>query len=155
MSNDDVALNIDKNFKPQSGESRSPTDAFYFTARIKPALPSGVDEIIAEKLVYASFTEESLSVLGSTGTGPEFKQVGILLPIGIVDGRHDLGIVIGEPRASIIQSEHISGSRSGYVDFKRDTDKNIRGKAVFKILYRENEYDVSAEFSLAPTGEVP
>lgn len=155
MSVDNAALNLDEAYNPRSGQSHSPTATFYFKAIITPVLPSGTDMIVAEKLIYASLTEGSLSLLGSRETGVDFKQLAVILPIGIKDGRYDLGMDLSKPHAAIIQGGQVSGSTSGYVEFKRETNKDISGKAEFKIQYNGKEYGVSAKFSLTPTGDVP
>lgn len=154
MSKDNAALNLDKDFNPLSAGSHSPTET-YFKAIIKPALHSGTDMIVAEKLIYASLIEDSISLLGSTGTGADFKQLAVILPIGIKDGRHDLVMNSSKPYAVIFQGGQASGSTSGHVEFKRETNKDISGNAEFKIQYNGRVYDVSAKFSLTPTGDVP
>lgn len=131
------ALSIDENLSPLPVSKKKSAGTEYLTATIKPALPSGTDSVVADKFVFAELVSGYLSVLGRSGTGAKFQQIGIIIRKGTPGGTYALSDPEQAPvRATFIAEQVISHAKAGTVSFQCDND-SITGTANFQVDFNE------------------
>jgi hypothetical protein len=147
-------LGLDRAKTPLSRHSKEFTEAEYYKVVFLPTFPL-IEEFKPNKYVYASLTENSISVLGTHDSANDFYQLSIVMPRDVKNGRYDV-VESGNGGVSctVIAGNIGYSGRNGTVTIEQDkTRQSIKATFDYEFLYKRQIYRVeSGKLFLLATG---
>ncbi|MFI8644441.1 hypothetical protein ACIGJK_06530 [Pseudomonas iridis] len=148
MSNLDyfTELGIDKTLKPVSIAHKEISQEEYFKLTISPSFPQ-IPEFNPNQYIYASLSENSISVIARHNTQEMFYQAGFVMDRDIEDGTYELqGGSGSKVQARFITPDNFSPvllGQNGQITLKQNkADKTIEATFGYDIIYKSEVYKV-------------
>ncbi|WP_339101441.1 hypothetical protein WKQ99_12630 [Pseudomonas atacamensis] len=103
---------------------------------------------------YASFTEDSRSIIGRHQTSQNFYQLTLLTPRELKSGTYKLEDY-GPGKHSVVFMVYGVSVKGGNVTYDvDDSRKSVKATLEFEIVYESTPYTVTADIFLLATGEL-
>ncbi|MED7668947.1 hypothetical protein GXB78_17225 [Pseudomonas moraviensis subsp. stanleyae] len=126
-----------------------------FTADFSPAFPPMDRGFVANRFIYKSLTDDSISLIGQYVTGESLEFVAIILPLELANGPHP---IVGPEQTGVTAFVAASGliydGIKGELTIKQTVDaatgiKTATGGFTFHIKYVLETHTVKGKFNVA------
>lgn len=139
-------LGVDKTLKPVPTAHKKITQEEYFKLTLSPGFPQ-IPEFAPNQYIYASLTEDTISVIARHNTPGMFYQAGFVLERDIEDGTHELQEGSGsKARAHFVTPVNfgpILTAQNGQITLKQHKEnKTIEATFKYEIVHEGEVYKV-------------